>query len=410
VLTKVAHQKSNGIDVAAALARRNELDVLAKEDETTTTPSAPDFNEETYIGQMPLSVECFFAVGFIGLMGSVPFVLAWLIGESNMTRAHLIESACLVAWLLSAVFVFTNVLKFNSGHWTGARSLTIVEAVYLLSQILTTVGYGDITPAFPRGQVWVAINVILALCLYGSIIMEVTSKLNSKLEQMMRGKGGNEFELSPRSASKLKDWSGLKVRLDYRPLMKSASAFLLAALVGVLFYRLYPGEDKTWLQSIYLSVITLSTVGFGFFNATTEGGKVFGAFWMLFGVATLAATLTNFVDLMTSFKTKEKKEGSEEKLDFFRLTKQMSMKTASGDEGMDDYHFFAFGLVLKGVITEEELAHFEHRFSALGGDATGSVSYKKVFEAERPPAAFEDEAAFWRGATKDSSPESEQTA
>merc|ERR1712190_391482 len=38
----------------------------------------------------------------------------------------------------------TNIVEFNSAHWTGSRPLTTVEAVYLLSQILTTVGYGDI--------------------------------------------------------------------------------------------------------------------------------------------------------------------------------------------------------------------------------------------------------------------------
>lgn len=59
--------------------------------------------------------------------------------------------------------------------------------MYLLSQILTTVGYGDITPAFPRGQVWVGFNVILALCLYGSIICEAQPSRGSA----WAGSGGN---------------------------------------------------------------------------------------------------------------------------------------------------------------------------------------------------------------------------
>jgi hypothetical protein len=395
----------------------------------------PDYNEETDVG-MPVTVETFFAMIFVAMIASVPFILVKLKGTEELTQAHYIESGVLLVWLTGTLFLFTNVLKFGSGHFTGIRPLTIVEAVYVLAQVLTTVGYGDITPALPRGQVWVAINVILALCLYGSIISEVTEIVQERIadymtkqknaqgdssglhalagqmeDQYLRSASG--YKIGPKTdkfAPPLRNWK-IEANIDYGPLKNSAIAFTISATVGVLFWHYYPGENKTWLQAIYMSVITLSTVGFGWFNAVTEGGKVFGAFWMMFGVASLAAVLTNWCEIMTKLKQVERMNEDEEKLYFFKLiaregeeardkngnpiAKQTPRTAAASggqqmylleDRAMDVYEFMKFGLLLRKQVTEEDLQRIEDRFFALGPDKDGLVSRRVIEENETPPA------------------------
>lgn len=394
----------------------------------------PDYNEETDIG-MPVTVETFFAIIFVAMIGSVPFILVKLKGTEELTQAHFIESGVLLVWLTGTLFLFTNVLKFQSGHFTGIRPLTLVEAVYVLAQVLTTVGYGDITPALPRGQVWVAINVILALCLYGSIISEVTEIVQARIadywtkqkeagnaaaqhalggvmeDQYLRSASGYKIGgKTDKIAPPLRNWK-IEANIDYGPLAKSATCFAISATIGVLFWHYYPGENKTWLQAIYMSIITLSTVGFGWFNATTEGGKVFGAFWMMFGVATLAATLTNWCEIMTKLKQVERMNEDEEKLYFFKLIaregeeardKEGNLKpkstprsaAASGgpdmylleDRSMDVYEFMKFGLLLRKQITEEDLQRIEDRYFALGPDKDGNISRRVIEDNETPPA------------------------
>mmetsp|Transcript_16183 Transcript_16183/g.46843 ORF Transcript_16183/g.46843 Transcript_16183/m.46843 type:complete len:425 (-) Transcript_16183:107-1381(-) len=352
-----------------------------------------DYNKETHLSGMPVSVEFFFATLFVLLMASVPAILVVLIGGGKLTKAHKIESACLIVWLCTALFLFTNVLKFNSSHFTGSRPLTLVEAVYLLSQILTTVGYGDITPALPRGQVWVAVNVILALCLYGSLVMEVVDLLGQRLERAfaLRSQEDEDSEEEARQQANLRplvQWDAELPPVDKMPLYKSCAAFTFFACVGVLFWHYFPGEGKTWLQAVYMSIITLSTVGFGWFNATTEGGKVFGAFWMLFGVASLAGVIGSFVDLMMHVKAAERRDEHEEKLKFFRYVKMCTRPIDSlGDNGMDTYDFLKFGVLLKGIATEEEVKVIEERFAELVG-SDGRVRCDKLAEVEGPPAGL----------------------
>lgn len=43
-------------------------------------------------------------------------------------------------------------------------------------------------------------------------------------------------------------------------------------------------EGWSWLDSIYFSVITLTTVGYGDFSPQTEMGKIFTMFYVLTGI------------------------------------------------------------------------------------------------------------------------------
>jgi len=354
-----------------------------------------DYNDETDIPGLPFSVEFACAAAFVLLIASVPGILVMLLGGGNLTKAHKVESGCLLVWLCGALYLFTNVLKFNSSHWTGARPLTLVEAVYLLSQILTTVGYGDITPAYPRGQVWVAINVILALCLYGSLIMEVAQLIGDRVALAIARRHAAAAEalsedesVTQEAQRSLKQWDAPPPVVDIMPLVKCTVAFAFFATAGVLFWHYFPGEEKTWLQAVYMSIITLSTVGFGWFNATTEGGKVFGAFWMLLGVASLAGVITSFVELMMQIKASERRDVAGEQLEFYRLVKLCTHPVASlSDNGMESYDFLKFGVLLQGVATQEEVEAIEARFAELA-DSAGNVNCAKLAELDGPPASL----------------------
>ena len=60
--------------------------------------------------------------------------------------------------------------------------------------------------------------------------------------------------------------------------------------VGAVFYRFV--EDLVWVDSIYFSVITLTTVGYGDFSPTTTTGKVFTIFYVLAGIGIFVALVT----------------------------------------------------------------------------------------------------------------------
>ena len=65
--------------------------------------------------------------------------------------------------------------------------------------------------------------------------------------------------------------------------------YLVSVVVGggTLFYRFV--EEWSWLDSVYFTVITLTTVGYGDLSPTTSTSKVFTIFLVLVGIGVIVA-------------------------------------------------------------------------------------------------------------------------
>jgi hypothetical protein len=76
------------------------------------------------------------------------------------------------------------------------------------------------------------------------------------------------------------------------------SALIGMIILGTVAYKFL--EGWTWIQSFYFSVTTLSTVGYGDLHPTTDGSRLFTAFYILAGVAialsALAVIGTNYLE------------------------------------------------------------------------------------------------------------------
>ena len=75
--------------------------------------------------------------------------------------------------------------------------------------------------------------------------------------------------------------------------IKPRRILLVVALLiigGAVFY--HHVEGLSWLDSVYFCVITLTTVGYGDITPHTDAGKIFTIFYILFGVAIIASSLS----------------------------------------------------------------------------------------------------------------------
>merc|ERR1719456_1019327 len=95
-------------------------------------------------------------------------------------------------------------------------------------------------------------------------------------------------------------------RPPVQSLMIALGVFAVIDIMWIMFFSLHPGEGKTTFQALYMSVITLSSVGFGWFTPLTEEGMIFGAYFMIFGCAALVNVITQFTELMMKMNEYEK--------------------------------------------------------------------------------------------------------
>jgi hypothetical protein len=151
--------------------------------------------------------------------------------------------------------------------------------------------------------------------------------------------------------------------------MGSFSMYLVFAITWILFFHYYPGEEKTWLQAIYMSVITLSTVGFGAFTPNTTWGMVFASFWMLFGSAALVSVVTSFTEYTMKMQEYER-------FDPDAIHKSLSeFKEKHHNAEMTETQFIRFTLIQQGIASEGDVNAILANFHVLADDegATGKT-------------------------------------
>uniref|UniRef100_A0A7S4RW65 Potassium channel domain-containing protein n=1 Tax=Alexandrium monilatum TaxID=311494 RepID=A0A7S4RW65_9DINO len=234
--------------------------------------------------------------------------------------------------ILLIVWFFTGIYLYMSRPWGQAqRPYTFVEAVYVMVQIFTTVGYGDYCPIHDGGFLFTAAYVLTAVVVLASVVSEVTEAVISAQDALIQG------ALSQVSLDVLHDLKQKMVLSQYtnrespgqveeghrgasgtasgtadvaitapahraRPIMHPTTAGFVRATViwsllvvaGAIFFVNYPGEEKDLAEAIYFSVITLTTVGFGDITPSTTGGRVFAIFWMLLGAGAFANMVGRF--------------------------------------------------------------------------------------------------------------------
>lgn len=344
------------------------LEVLAQKPNIT-------YNRETPIEGTTTTYETIFAVLFVIIIAVGPAVAHVLSEPGKPTKTVYAQALVTVVVLIAGIYSFMNVVLFESAHFVGPRHLTMVESVYLLSQIITTVGYGDIVPSHPLGLVIIGSFVIASLFLIMGMISRVSGAVVQRVEMYSHQLTEQVFEehMSPRGPT---SHFFKKPKISYFPVLTSGGALLVFAFAGVCFFHLYPGEEKTLLQALYMSIITLSTTGFGAFTATTEGGKVFGAFWMIFGVAALASFLGAFAEFF--LKLKERERHSEARVRTEMEENLNKMKGGTRNDHLNRDEFMCFAAMQLRIANWDQLESILWQFDELKPGQDGKVDMRDI--------------------------------
>lgn len=93
---------------------------------------------------------------------------------------------------------------------------------------------------------------------------------------------------------------GLGLRAAFADARVRLLMILTATLIGVASAAFRWAEGWSWLDSIYFSVITISTIGYGDITPKTDAGKVITIFYVLCGLGLFVATASAIADTIIS--------------------------------------------------------------------------------------------------------------
>lgn len=322
-------------------------------------------------------------------------------------RRRLVLAAIVLAWFASGALLFSSM------------GLGAVDTLYLMVQIITTIGYGDRVPKTQAQKLACTAIVFSAYVLVANIIMAVIAELEDKLEHevvadldamthaIRTRKAKEEGELMSSGDDRPPEEDILKERRDLamthslswqdhsvsrvevecrndlaekqqakrwkrtlRELCISASTFLLCLVVGVVFFKLVDacsahgcekstGQITTWADAFYLSVVTMTTVGFGDVVPQTTVGKAFSIFWMLASVAVtvhLLCTISSVIDQSLREDVRA------------QMTQQLFHESDNNSDGtLDEMEFLQLQLVQNGLATKEQFEAIRSQFRLIAG-------------------------------------------
>ncbi|CAM8890742.1 unnamed protein product [Rhodiola kirilowii] len=194
------------------------------------------------------------------------------------------ESVVKQGFLLLVIYLFLGIViySFNRDKFVGTETHPVVDALYFCVVTMCTIGYGDITPNSTATKLFSILFVLIGFgfidILLAGMVGYVLDLQESHLLRSMKGSPGQKEE-----GSYLVDVKKGRMRIR----MKVALALGVVVLcIGIGVGVLHCVENLDWLDSFYLSVMSVTTVGYGDRAFKSLPGRIFASIWLL--VSTLA--------------------------------------------------------------------------------------------------------------------------
>lgn len=248
------------------------------------------------------------------------------------------------------------------------------DAAYFCVVTTTTVGYGDLSPTTPLAKAFVIYYVIASIAIISSYLAYFVGLLIDQQEELLLSRVVEEREAIRNAANAGNSSSRILAATEGLDLSDYANmgfslAFLFAVLLcGFLVFRVLEGLST--LDSIYATVISATTVGFGDLRPTHPNTKISMTVWLVISTISVAKVLADFTDATV----KVKQRGVTRRL----LTAQMDhhswqMFDKDKDGAVEWGEFLSAMLISCGKIDKDELEAFRLRFNELDKDDSGRL-------------------------------------
>uniref|UniRef100_A0A2N9FZK1 Potassium channel domain-containing protein n=1 Tax=Fagus sylvatica TaxID=28930 RepID=A0A2N9FZK1_FAGSY len=291
------------------------------------------------------------------------------------------ESSSIIrqAIFLLSIYLSLGVLiySFNTEHFSGSETHPVVDALYFCIVTMCTIGFGDIAPLTPATKVFACVFVLVGfgfmdILLSGVVNFVLDIQENMILTGIQMGRRRSQQGFSARDYIVDVAKGRMRIRLKV-----GLALGVVVLCIGMGTLVLYFVEDLDWIDSFYLSVMSVTTVGYGDRAFKTLPGRLFAIFWLLFSTLMVARAFLYLVEARI-----DKRHRSIAKWVLQReITVQDLLAADINNTGfISKSEYVIYKLKEMGKIEEKDILLICNRFSKLDPNNSGKITLPDLLE------------------------------
>lgn len=258
---------------------------------------------------------------------------------------------------------------YNQEHFVASETHVVVDALYFCIVTMCTIGYGDITP---NSVVTKLFSILFVLVGFGFIDILLSGMVSYVLDlqenHLLRSlKHGYDQDHNHHHPSYIIDVKKGRMRIR----MKVALALGVVILcIGIGVAVMHFVEKLDWVDSFYLSVMSVTTVGYGDRAFRSMGGRLFASVWLL--VSTLAVARA-FLYLAEARIDKRHRKMAKLVLDQGLTVSQFLAADIDNNGYVSKSEFVIYKLKEMGKISEKDILQICKIFDRLDSGNCGKI-------------------------------------
>jgi len=289
--------------------------------------------------------------------------------------------------VMAALYLVASIVIYMPTEDWGAG-----DCLYYAVVVATTVGYGDYLPTTNAMKIATIIFVhfglsivVLALGIVQDFIVHVSIS-RAVHDEVKKGRSGL-FDTKQQKTNE-------RIRVA-----KAVSLYILFVIMGTIFFgwEIKSNDsdfesDAPFLDGLYLTVITLSTVGFGDLSPVSDVGKAIGSIFMLTGIPVFAYAFSMVNDMLYTAPDRphalrkirankfdvDKFVAIEDFVKDMRTNHGVGNYAEQGEGNVSRLEFLAFVLVQNGCCDVDNVTNVMTNFDMLDKTGSGFISKDDV--------------------------------
>ncbi|KAL1521752.1 hypothetical protein AB1Y20_021406 [Prymnesium parvum] len=279
-----------------------------------------------------------------------------------------------------AFWIIAAQLAAGTCFYTYEEGWVWQDALYFCTVALLTVGYGDLAPSTDLSKMFTIVYILLGLSLIATCFGILFARLQDKME----------------SASHAQNF--LSALLAMLLCIGSGTALVMTT------------EGWSLLDSIYWSVVTSSSTGFGDLTIENSTTRLLATPYMLISVGCFAASLGRLGSIIMDIETDRAVRAFVARGVFHDMLQEMD---GDGSGSIDMCEFLRYMLIKLGKVKDSDIQMIQDMFDKLDTDRSGTLDVHDIRAEQarlegtplpklvpaKSASITQDSPSFWRWAS-----------